>query len=119
MWAICAMAGMSMMSSPGLPMTSPNIILVFGRRAALKAAGSLGGTKVDSTPNRPKVCSNRLIFAPYICEEDTIWSPALNTDSTDRNSAAMPEDVATVPTPPSSAVSRCSRTATVGLVRRV
>ena len=49
-----------------------------------------------------------------------MWSPAWVSAAKVMNSAAMPEDVATAPMPPSSEAMRSSNAATVGLpIRRV
>ena len=47
---ILAIAGTSKISMPGLPITSPNTILVFVRIASAMAVGLFGGTKVVSMP---------------------------------------------------------------------
>ena len=118
LFAICATAGTSITSRPGLPITSPNTIFVFGWIAFSIASKSLGATNVVVMPYLGNVCSNRLMLAPYICDDATIWSPWLASERTVKNSAAIPDDTATQATPPSRAATRCSRVAIVGLVRR-
>ena len=46
----------SIISKPGLPMTSPNTIFVFGLIASAKASGSLGATNVVVIPYLESVC---------------------------------------------------------------
>ena len=48
-----------------------------------------------------------------------MWSPAFSSVAMARCSAAMPLEVQTAPTPPSSAASRSSSTAVVGFEIRV
>ena len=102
-----------------MPITSPKMILVFGWMADSMAATSSGATKLVVMPKRGRVFSRRLMFAPYMRDEATIWSPAEQMVITAVVSAAMPEAVAVAATPPSSAATRCSSTATVGFEIRV
>ena len=53
---ILAISGTSIISNPGLPITSPNTNFVFGFIALLIASGSLGLTKSVLTPKRGIVC---------------------------------------------------------------
>ena len=116
---ISATAATSITSRPGLPITSPKMIFVFGWIAASMAARSSGATKVVVMPKRGRVFSRRLMLAPYMREEATIWSPDEQMVITAVVSAAMPDAVAVAATPPSSAATRCSSTATVGFEMRV
>ena len=111
---ILAISGTSIISNPGLPITSPNTNLVFGFIAFLIASGSLGLTKSVLTPKRGIVCWSKLIFAPYILLDATIWSPLLQIAETTRCIAAIPLEHASALAPPSRAANLCSSAATVG-----
>ena len=70
--AILAIASTSIISSPGLPITSPKITLVFGWIAFSIPAKSFGSMKLVVMPKRGSVFSNKLMLAPYIRDDATI-----------------------------------------------
>ena len=76
---------------------------------------SLGLTKVVSIPNLFKVSLSKLKEPPYNCDEETIWSPALQIFRRANIIALMPEAVAKAAEPPSKAATLSSRTDIVGL----
>ena len=112
--AILETSGKFIISIPGLPISSPNIHLVFGLIAFLKPSISLGLTNVVSIPNLGRVNLNKLKLPPYSWEDATMWSPALQIVRRDSIIALIPEAVARVAEPPSKAATLSSRTATVG-----
>ena len=59
------------------------------------------------------------MLPPYSEADATMWSPLLSSVAMARCIAAMPLAVHTAPTPSSSAASRSSSTAVVGLEMRV
>ena len=69
-------------------------------------------------PKRGRVSVRRLVLPPYSDFDDTMWPPAPISVAIARCNAAWPLAVATAPTPPSSAATRSSSTATVGLEMR-
>ncbi|MDT4864496.1 hypothetical protein FQZ97_992590 [compost metagenome] len=116
--ALCAKsanARMSQTSVSGLVGVSANSSFVVGLIAACHAATSVWETKVDSTPNFARSVPISLMVEPNMeCEHNT-WSPALSRPMHIMRMADMPEAVEMQASAPSSAASRCSKLATVGL----
>ncbi len=87
----------------GLPIVSPNTILVLSLVSfKISSSDASGETKVVSIPNFFKVDERRLNVPPYKFEEASIWSPALQMFKTANVVALCPEETATAPTPPSN-----------------
>jgi len=108
------------MQPEGLATVSPNTHFVFGRNAfCISAKGASGSTKVNSMPSFFSDTAKRLNVPPYICAEETTWSPALQRLSTAKVDAACPELVSIAATPPSSAAIFFATRSFVGLARRV
>ena len=63
-FAILEISGISIISIPGFPISSPQIHFVLGCIAFLKPSVSLGFTKVVSMPNLFKVSLNKLKEPP-------------------------------------------------------
>src|SRR5690606_9766372 len=115
LWAIPARAWMSHTSVSGLVGVSANSNLVLGRTAAFHALASVCETKVDSTPNLARSDPISLIVEPNIECEQITWSPDLSRPMHIIRMADMPDAVEMQASAPSSAASRCSKLATVGL----
>ncbi len=103
----------------GLATISTYTPLVFGRMAASTSAGSGDGRNVVSTPKRARVTSSKVRVPPYSWALAIRWSPAPASAAKVRNSADMPLEAATAPSPPSSEAMRSSNDATVGFDMRV
>lgn len=112
------MAAMSSTARLGLPRLSANTARVLGRIAAAKASGSLASTKLVSMPNFFRFTASMVTVPPYSAPAATTWSPACRMVMSAMASAAMPEALATAARPPSSAATRSSSAATVGLLSR-
>ena len=118
--AIFANFAMSRTQPDGLATVSPKTHLVLGRNAFCISAGEASGsTKVNSIPSFLRDTANRLKVPPYICAEETTWSPALHRFSTENVDAACPELVRIAATPPSSAAIFFATRSFVGFARRV
>ena len=117
-WATSATAAMSSTTMLGLPKLSAYTARVLGRMAAAKASGWVASTKVVSMPNLARLTASMVTEPPYKAPAATTWSPACKMVMSAMVSAAMPEALATAARPPSSAATRSSSTATVGLLRR-
>ncbi len=109
---------MSSTTRLGLPNVSANTARVFGRIAAAKAAGAVLSTKLVSMPNFFRLTASMVMLPPYSAPAATTWSPACSMVISAIASAAMPDALATAARPPSSAATRSSSAATVGLLRR-
>jgi len=116
--ATSATAAMSSTSRLGLPRLSANTARVFGRIAASKADASVASTKVVSMPNFFRLTASIVTLPPYSAPAATTWSPACSKVISAIASAAMPLALATAARPPSSAATRSSSAATVGLLSR-
>ena len=118
--AILANFAMSRTSPDGFATVSPKTHFVFGRNAFWISAGDASGsTNVNSMPSFFSETANRLKVPPYICADETTWSPALQRFRTENVDAAWPDDVSIAATPPSSAAIFFATWSFVGLARRV
>ena len=118
----CATSAMDPMSSTtrlGLPRLSAKTARVLGRMAAAKASGFVASTKLVSMPNFFRLTASIVTLPPYSAPAATTWSPACSRVISAIASAAMPLALATAARPPSSAATRSSSAATVGLLRRL
>ncbi len=116
--ATSATAAMSSSSMLGLPRLSANSARVFGRMAAAKASGFVASTKVVLMPNLARFTDSIDTEPPYSAPAATTWSPCCRMVISAIASAAMPDALASAARPPSSAATRSSSAATVGLLRR-
>ena len=117
-WATSATAAMSSTVRLGLPRLSANTARVSGRIAAAKASGFFASTKVVVMPNLARLTASIVTVPPYSAPAATTWSPACSKVISAIASAAMPLALATAARPPSSAATRSSSAATVGLLSR-
>ena len=102
----------------GLPRLSAYTARVVGRMAAANASGFVASTNVVSMPNFFRFTASIVTVPPYSAPAATMWSPACRMVISASASAAMPLAAATPARPPSSAATRSSSAATVGLDRR-
>ena len=109
---------MSSTTRLGLPRLSANTARVFGRIAAAKASGFVASTKVVSMPNFCRFTASIVTVPPYSAPAAITWSPLCSIVISAIASAAMPLAEATAARPPSSAATRSSSAATVGLLSR-
>ena len=120
-FAACAMsasARMSHTSVNGLVGVSANNKRVFGCIARCHSDTSVCETNVVCTPNLANSLLSSLWVEPNTECEHTTWSPLLSKAMHSSNTAAMPLAVPMQASAPSSAASRFSKLATVGLVKR-
>ncbi len=116
--ATSATAAMSSTSRLGLPRVSANTARVFGRIAAAKASALRPSTNVVVMPNFCRFTASIVTLPPYSAPAATTWSPACSSVISAIASAAMPLLLATAARPYSSAATRSSSAATVGLLKR-
>jgi hypothetical protein len=117
----CATSAVRAMSSTtrlGLPRLSAKTARVLGRIAAANASGFVASTNVVSTPNFFRFTASIVTVPPYSAPAATMWSPLCSIVISAIASAAMPLADATAARPRSSAATRSSSAATVGLLRR-
>ena len=117
--AICASAAMSQTSVSGLLGVSASSSRVVGRSAARHSSASVCDTKLVSTPKRASSPPSSLIVEPKTLREHTTWSPAFSSAIAVSRIAAIPLAVPMQASVPSSAASRRSIVATVGLPKRL
>ena len=109
---------MSSTTRLGLPRLSAKKARVLERTAAAQASGFEASTNVVSMPNLARFTDSIVTLPPYSAPAATTWSPACSSVISAIASAAMPLALATAARPPSSAATRSSSAATVGLLRR-
>jgi hypothetical protein len=91
---------------------------VCGPIAAAKACGQRASTKLVVMPSRARLTASMVTLPPYRAPAATTWSPWPSNVIRAIASAAIPLADATPARPPSSAATRSSSAATVGLLSR-